>query len=98
MLLFALGQPQAHAYDHPCIPTTREELDLIKANLDKEPWKSGFAALAADSKSQLDYVPNGPWETVSRTPDINLTYWKNDMVAVYNLARMWYFTGNTAYA
>ena len=98
LLLLALGQPLAQAYTHPSIPTTREELDTIKANLNQEPWKSGYAILAADSKSQLDYVPNGPWAEVGRTPDVNLTYWKNDMVAVYNLARMWYFTGNDAYA
>ena len=98
MLLLALGQPLARAYTHPCIPTTREELDVIKASLTKEPWKSGYAALAADSKSQLTYAPNGPWAEVGRTPDVNLTYWKNDMTAVYNLARMWYFTGNEAYA
>ena len=46
LLLFALGQPVAHAYTHPCIPTTREELDTLKANLDKEPWKSGYAILS----------------------------------------------------
>ena len=93
-----IALPQARAYTHPCIPTTREELDTIKANLDKEPWKSGYAQLAADAKSQLTYVPNGPWAEVGRTPDVNLTYWKNDMGAIYNLARMWYFTGNAAYA
>ena len=93
-----MGYPFAHAYTHPCIPTTREELDTIKASLNQEPWKSGYASLAADSKSQLTYAPNGPWAEVGRTPDVNLTYWKNDMTAVYNLARMWYFTGNDAYA
>jgi hypothetical protein len=94
----ALGLPQAEAYTHPCIPATTQDLDYIKANLDKEPWKSGYASLAADSKSQLTYAPNGPWAQVGRTPDVNLTYWKNDMNAIYNLARMWYFTGNDAYA
>jgi hypothetical protein len=94
----ALGLPQAEAFTHPCIPHTVEDLDTIKANLDKEPWKTGYAILANASTSQLTYVPNGPWADVGRTPDVNLTYWKNDMTAVYNLARMWYFTGNDAYA
>jgi len=97
-LPYVIALLQANAYTHPCIPTTREELDTIKANLDKEPWKSGYTQLAADAKSQLTYVPNGPWAEVGRTPDVNLTYWKNDMGAIYNLARMWYFTGNAAYA
>jgi hypothetical protein len=98
LLSLTLGIPQADAYTHPCIPATTQDLDSIKANLDKEPWKQGYAVLAGASTSQLTYVPNGPWAEVGRTPDVNLTYWKNDMTAVYNLARMWYFTGNEAYA
>jgi len=98
LLLLTFGIPQADAYTHPCIPTTREELDVIKASLNQEPWKQGYANLAGASTSQLTYAPNGPWAEVGRTPDVNLTYWKNDMTAVYNLARMWYFTGNEAYA
>ncbi|HEY8903375.1 MAG TPA: alginate lyase family protein, partial [Chthoniobacterales bacterium] len=93
----AMASP-ARAFTHPCIPTTREELDTIKANLNQEPWKRGYELLSADSKSQLDYAMNGPFATVTRNPDLNLTEWSNDMHAVYNLARMWYFTGNGAYA
>jgi hypothetical protein len=98
LLLLALGQAHAHAYTHPCIPCTSRELATIKASLNQEPWKSGYAALAAASTSQLSWPQEGPFTTVSRTPDVNLVYWKDDMSAVYNLARMWYFTGNNAYA
>jgi hypothetical protein len=98
LLLLALGLPQAHAYTHPCIPATSEDLAFIKGNLNQEPWKHGYEILANDSKSQLSYVMNGPFTEVGRTPDVNLNAWKNDMNAVFNLARMWYFTGNTAYA
>jgi hypothetical protein len=97
-LLCALGPPQAHAYTHPCIPNTLEELDTIKTNLDKEPWKQGYAVLSGDGKSQLTYTMQGPFAQVGRAPNINLGEWQNDMVAVYNLARMWYFTGNADYA
>ena len=97
-LLLALGQPRAHAYTHPCIPNTLDELATIKTNLDKEPWKQGYAVLVADWHSQLDYTIRGPFAQVGRAPHINLGEWQNDMVAVYNLARMWYFTGNAAYA
>ncbi len=55
-LLCVLGLSQAQAFTHPCIPNTLEELDTIKANLDKEPWKSGYAVLAADGRSQLGYA------------------------------------------
>jgi hypothetical protein len=98
VLLLAFGRPQVHAYTHPCIPTTLEELDTIKASLTQEPWKSGYAILAADGHSQLAYTMQGPFATVGRTPDVNLSQWKNDMTAVFNLARMWYFTGDGAYA
>ena len=95
-----LGLPQAQAYTHPCIPNTAEELATIKANLDKEPWKSGYAQLAAYSTSQLTWQMAGPFANVSRAGayDGNLGAWQNSMNAVYNLARMWYFTGNEAYA
>ncbi len=89
---------QAYPFQHPCIPTTLQELDTIKANLDKEPWKSGFAALAADGRSKLTYGMGGPFEVVKRNPNENLWPWRSDMSAVNNLARMWYFTGDPAYA
>ena len=97
-LACAFGMPQAQAYTHPCIPTTSEELATIKANLDKEPWNRGYAVLAGDSRSQLTYTMQGPFAEVKRNPNLNLTQWRNDMTAVYNLSRMWYFTGNDAYA
>jgi len=96
----ALGLPQADAYTHPSIPCTADELSTIKDNLDKEPWKSGYAALASASTSQLTWQIEGPFANVSRAGayDANLTPWRNSMTAVYNLARMWYFTGNEDYA
>lgn len=100
LLLIALGSPQAHAYTHPCIPHTGDDLATIKASLNQEPWKTGYAALAAASTSQLGWAEEGPFANVSRRGayDQNLVPWQNSMNAVYNLARMWYFTGNEAYA
>ncbi|AJQ95009.1 fibronectin type 3 domain-containing protein [Gynuella sunshinyii YC6258] len=40
----------------------------------------------------------GPFEKVSRSPNENLWPWRNDVVAIWNLARMWYFTQNDDYA
>jgi hypothetical protein len=54
--------------------------------------------LAGDSRSKLTYTMQGPFAEVSRAPNLNLNEWRNDMTAVYNLARMWYFTGNADYA
>jgi len=100
MLLLVLGAPRAHAYNHPGAPLTLPDLQALKANIDqgKEPWKSGYAALQGDSHSSLGYTMQGPFANVSRSPNVNLNQWRNDMIAIWNLARMWYFTGNTAYA
>ena len=85
---------------HPSIPCTADELATLKASLNQEPWKSGYAALANTSTAQLTWQMEGPHANVSRAGayDFNLTAWRNSMGAVYNLARMWYFTGNADYA
>jgi hypothetical protein len=99
LLCGAMASP-VRAFTHPCIPTTVQDLDAIKANINQEPWKSGYAILAIDGHSQLTYTMAGPYAQVSRqgSYDANLGAWQNDMEAVYDLARMWYFTGNAAYA
>jgi len=89
---------QALAFTHPCIPATAQDLATIKANLNQQPWKQGFAVLSGDGHSQLTYAMQGPFATVTRNPNSNLGQWENDMTAVWDLARMWYFTGNNAYA
>ena len=86
---------QARAFIHPCIPTTTQDLDYIKANLNQEPWKTGYAQLLAtwDPNRQVR-----AYETVTRNPNLNLGAWSGDMSTVWNYARLWYFTGNHAYA
>ena len=98
LLLLTLGLSRADAYTHPCIPATIDDLATIKASLNQEPWKSGYAILAADGHSQLTYTMQGPFATVTRNPDLNRGAWDQDMIAIWNLSRMWYFTGNAAYA
>jgi hypothetical protein len=85
-------------FTHPCIPNTLDELATLKASLNQQPWKQGYAVLAGDGRSSLTYTMRGPFAEVSRAPYLNLNEWRSDMVAVYNLSRMWYFTGNEAYA
>lgn len=85
-------------FTHPSVPFTREDLELLKVNVKREPWKSGFEALAADGRSKLDYKMQGPFEEVKRAYNLNLYPWRSDMTAVHNLAVMWWFTGNPAYA
>ncbi len=86
---------QARAFIHPCIPTTTQDLDYIKANLNQEPWKTGYAQLLATWDP--NYTPQ-PYATVTRNPNLNLGAWSKDLGTVWNYARLWYFTGNPAYA
>ncbi len=87
-------------FTHPGTPLTLSDLSTLKGYVDqgKEPWKSGFDLLANDGKAKLTYVMAGPYASVGRAPDVNLWPWRNDMIAVWNLSRMWYFTGNPEYA
>jgi hypothetical protein len=98
LLCGAMAARPTRAFTHPSIPFSADDLATIKANLDKQPWKSGYAQLAADGHSQLTYQMQGPFATVTRNPDLNRWTWMSDMEAVYDLALMWYFTGNSAYA
>jgi len=73
---------------------------LVKSNLTRALERRFYSALASDSRAQLTYTMQGPFGYVNRnyygTYD-NEAAWKNDMQAIFNLARMWYFTGNSAY-
>ena len=58
---------QARAFTHPCIPTTTQDLDYIKANLNQEPWKTGYAQLLATWDPNR--VPQ-PYASVTRNPNL----------------------------
>jgi len=88
----------AQTFVHPGIPFTAYDLAQLKANITKQPWLTGYNALANDSHSQLTYSMYGPYATVTRAPDLNNGAWKNDMIAIHNLTFMWVFTGDAAYA
>jgi hypothetical protein len=91
---------QVSGFVHPGAPLTASDLATLKSYVDagKQPWKSAYDQLANDGKAKLTYVMAGPYATVSRAPDVNLWPWRNDMMAIWNLSRMWYFTQNPAYA
>jgi autotransporter-associated beta strand protein len=97
-LLLGIHTATAQQFVHPGIPFTRSDLDQLKQNITREPWLSAYNSFKSDARSQLSYGMQGPFTTVSRAPDINRNQWINDMTAVHNLAFMWIFTGDTAYA
>ena len=88
--------PTARVIQHPGAGLSLSDLQTLKANVDqgKQPWKSGYDQLANSGTARLSYAGRGgPFAKVSRAPDVNLHAWRSDMVAIWNLSRMWYFTG-----
>ncbi len=92
------SEAQTQTFTHPGIPFTQADLNQLKANITKEPWLSAYNAFKNDSRSKLSYGMQGPHATVSRAPNLNNTQWKSDMQAIHNLAFMYVFTGDSAYA
>ena len=94
------GTAQVTGFTHPGTPLTLSDLSTLKSYVDqgRQPWKSAYDQLTNDGKAKLTYVMAGPYATVSRSPDVNLWPWRNDMVAIWDLSRMWYFTRNPDYA
>ncbi len=90
--------PGPKTFVHPGIGMTVSDLDHIKANLDQEPWKTGYEDLADTSTASLDYTMRGPTNVVGHTSAQGRDDWRSDMIAVHDLARMWYFTEEEAYA
>ncbi|TRX03699.1 LamG-like jellyroll fold domain-containing protein [Flavobacterium gawalongense] len=101
-LLLVLGFTQQisaqQTFVHPGIPFTQADLNQLKANITQEPWLSAYNAFKSNSRSQLSYIPTTPQATVSRAPNLNNEQWKSDMLAIHNLAFMWWFTGDATYA
>ncbi|MBO9729802.1 MAG: RICIN domain-containing protein [Chitinophaga sp.] len=99
IFLFSLNAG-AQNFVHPGIPLSSSDLSILKAHVQAGdyPWKQAYDIMAADGKAQLTYQMQGPFATVSRSPDVNRGQWMNDMTAAFYLSLMWYFTDNEAYA
>jgi fibronectin type 3 domain-containing protein len=90
---------------HPGVPLTITDLDNVSQmiQLQRQPWYGGYQQLVADGHSQLTYTMQGPFQEVDRNlggtgVNVNLTQWRSDMTAIGNMSRLWYYTGNAAYA
>jgi len=90
---------RSQTFVHPGIPLSASDLSTLKAHIDAGdyPWKQAYDVMAADPRAQLSYTYQA-FATVTRSPDLNLYRWRNDMSAAFYLSLMWYFTGNQDYA
>ncbi|HXA47959.1 MAG TPA: alginate lyase family protein, partial [Burkholderiaceae bacterium] len=88
---------------HPGILVNQEQLDFLKANIavSAQPWKAAFDKASVDSAGKLNYVAK-PWKTVecgsSSNPNFGCSDERDDAIAAYTQALLWYFTGNAAHA
>ena len=92
-----------NAFVHPVVQVDKGQLDFVKAKLaaSAEPWTGALAAMKKSSFASLSYQAK-PRATVEcgsfSNPDYGCTDEKNDVVAAYTHALLWYFTGDEAHA
>ncbi|TMR96410.1 alginate lyase family protein [Nonomuraea basaltis] len=98
----SVPQPaQAAGFKHPGVLVSRAQLDFVKANLDKEPWKSAWDALQNSSFASLSYTAK-PRADVNcggnSIPDNGCSDERKDAMAAYTHALRWYLSKDSRYA
>jgi hyaluronate lyase len=86
-------------FKHPGILLNLAQLDYIKQQVagNVAPWSTGFNAAKASTYGSLTYLPS-PRSVVDDNVAASETAVKNDSLAAYTQALLWYVTGNTTYA
>jgi hypothetical protein len=91
------------AFVHPGILVDKGMLDFVKGKIaaGTAPWKNALSEVSSDSMGSLSYtakphaiVECGP----TSNPDIGCTDEKNDVIAAYTDALIWYHTGDQKHA
>ena len=103
-LFVALGLSAAPAsvsasdmtFVHPGALNSKAELDFVKAKIQAgaQPWKGEFDQII--SSSYATRGPHGLANINSRNNDANVS--RDDAIASYTQALLWYFTGDETYA
>src|SRR5262245_11775749 len=108
LVVIIMGWRQAAAqapasFRHPGILVNQAQLDFVKSqvNANVDPWRTAFNAASSSAYASLSYTPH-PWQTVecgpSSNPNLGCSDERNDALAAYTQALLWYITGNQAYA
>lgn len=92
---------QQREFVHPGILVNLKQLDYVRNNLDKEPWKSAYTQTLNSVYAKIDYQPR-PWEAVEcgsySNPDRGCGHEVGDAQAAYTQAILWRLTRNSQYA
>ena len=91
------------SFVHPGILVNQGMLDFVKTKIaaGTAPWKNALSKVSSDSMGSLSYTAT-PHATVecgpTSNPDIGCTDEKNDVIAAYTHALIWYHTGDMKHA
>jgi hypothetical protein len=77
---------------------TEEDFSRIKANINAEPWKSGYAKLTASGLAQTSFNPSPTTEIVRGGTGQNYINAARSSHAAYQLALRWKISGDSAFA
>src|SRR5689334_20488709 len=90
-------------FTHPGVLVSRAQLDFVKTKVQQQaqPWTAAYTQMLASRYASLSRVP-APRATVEcgsySNPNNGCTDEREDAIAAYTDALIWYLTGNTAYA
>ena len=88
-------------FNHPDIFVSLKQLQYVKDNLSREPWKSAYEKVLQDPLADKYYEPT-PWSTVEcgsySNPNNGCTDEVKDAQAAYTQALLWRLSGETVYA
>ncbi|MBE8522000.1 alginate lyase family protein [Amycolatopsis sp. H6(2020)] len=106
LLLGTLATPAPAApaaFTHPGVLVSRPQLDFVKAkvNAGAQPWKAAYGQALASAYASLSRTPK-PRAVVEcgsySNPNYGCTDEREDAIAAYTDALIWYITGDARYA
>ncbi|MEV6824224.1 alginate lyase family protein [Amycolatopsis sp. NPDC051102] len=103
LLLGLTATPAPAAFTHPGVLVSRPQLDFVKAkvNAGAQPWKAAYDQARSSSYASLSRTPKpravvecGPYSN----PNNGCTDEREDAIAAYTDALIWYISGDARYA
>jgi hypothetical protein len=91
------------SFTHPGVLVSAPMLDFVRGKVDAnaQPWRAAYDQMAASSYASLSRTPKpravvecGPYSS----PNLGCTDERQDAIAAYTLALMWYLTRDSRYA
>ncbi|MBC3364992.1 alginate lyase family protein [Pseudomonas sp. SWRI154] len=88
-------------FTHPGVLVGSKQLQYVRDNLSREPWRTAYEETMRDPLANLEYVPK-PWATVEcgsySDPNHGCSDEMRDAQAAYTQALLWRLNGDVRYA